>query len=257
MRYVFAFALAASLLTTSAVSAQGFGNLTAKFVVTGKAPTPAKLDINKDPQVCGKHKLVDETVVVGKDGGLANVVVYLTPAIGQKVPDNPELKKGMAKEVTLDNKDCRFEPHVVVVSTDQKLIIKNSDPVGHNSKVDLFNNRPINPLIPANGQVVEGFEKAERVPAGVSCNIHPWMRAYLVVRDNPYTGVTDEEGNLKIEGIPAGEWAFTVWHETGYVKGQQKGKDLGWKRGKVTVKIAAGKDADLGTIEVPAASLSK
>jgi hypothetical protein len=255
MRCVFAFALIAGLLTTSAVQAQGFGNLTAKFVVKGKAPTPAKLDINKDQAFCGKHKLVDETVVVGKDGGLANVVVYLTPAIGQKVPANPNLK--LPAEVTLDNLNCRFEPHIVVVTTDQKLVLKNSDSVGHNSKVDLFNNPAFNDLIPAGGAIKKSIEKAERVPAGVSCNIHPWMRAFLVVRDNPYTGVSDADGNLKIEGIPAGEWEFTVWHETGYVKGEQKGKDLGWKRGKVKVKIEAGKDADLGTIDVPAESLKK
>lgn len=255
MRNLFAFALIASLLTASTVSAQGFGNLTAKFVVTGKAPTPAKLDVNKDQQFCGKHGLVDETVVVGKDGGLANVVVYLTPAIGQKVPANPNLK--LPAEVKIDNKNCRFAPHILVMTTDQKLVIGNSDPVGHNSKADLFANAPFNDLIPANGSVTKTLQKAERVPAGISCNIHPWMKGYLVVRDNPYVGVTDEEGNLKIDGIPAGEWAFTVWHETGYVKGAQKGKDLGWKRGKVTVKIAADKDADLGTVEVPAASLAK
>ena len=32
----------------------------------------------KDPEFCGKHQLVDETIVVNKDNkGLANVVVYL------------------------------------------------------------------------------------------------------------------------------------------------------------------------------------
>ena len=257
MRRLFAFAVAAGVLTASVTSAQEFGNLTAKFVVTGKAPTAEKLNVNKDQQFCGKHKLVDETVVVGKNGELANVVVYLAPAIGQKVPANPALAKNMPAEVTLDNAECRFSPHIVVMTTEQKLVIGNKDPVGHNSKADLFNNAPFNDLIPAGGSVTKTISKAERVPAGVSCNIHPWMRAYLVVRDNPYTGVSDETGTLKIEGIPAGEWSFIVWHETGYVKGEQKGKDLGWKRGKVTVKISAGKDTDLGTIEVPAASLSK
>ena len=256
MRHFIAFALVATLLGASA-SAQEFGSLTAKFVVTGKAGTPTKLDVNKDQQFCGKHNLVDETIVVGKNGELANVVIYLAPAIGQKVPANPELSKKLPAEVVLDNANCRFSPHILVMTTEQKLVIGNKDPVGHNSKADLFNNAPFNDLIPAGGKVTKSIEKAERVPAGVSCNIHPWMRAYLVVRDNPYTGVSDETGTLKIEGIPAGEWSFIVWHETGYVKGQQKGKDLGWKRGKVNVKIAAGKETDLGTVEVPADSLKK
>jgi hypothetical protein len=257
MRNFFAFALVAGMLTTVSASAQEFGGLTAKFVLTGKAPAPAKLDVNKDPQFCGKHKLVDETIVVGKDGELANVVVFLSPATGQKVPTNPAKTKELAPQVTLDNENCRFSPHIVVMTTEQQLVIGNKDPVGHNSKADLFANSPFNDLIPSGGTVKKKIDKAEKVPAGVSCNIHPWMRAYLVVRDNPYVGVTDDTGTLKIDGIPAGEWSFIVWHETGYVKGQQKGKDLGWKKGKVTVKIAAGKDTDLGTIEVPAASLAK
>ncbi len=258
MRLFFTFAIAAGLLlTTSAASAQQFGNLTAKFVVTGKVPPPAKLDINKDQAFCGKHKLVDESIVVGKQGELANVVVYLAPAIGQKVPANPAKTKALPGEVTLDNANCRFMPHITVMTTDQKLVIGNSDPVGHNSKADLFNNNPFNDLIPSGGKVTKTVEKAERVPAAISCNIHPWMRGYLVIRDNPYVAVSDENGELKIEGIPAGKWSFIVWHETGYVKGQQKGKDLGWKRGKVDLTITANKDTDLGTVEVPAASLAK
>jgi hypothetical protein len=237
--------------------AQEYGDLTAKFVVKGQVPPAAKLTINQDKEVCGKHDLRDERVVVSKDGGLANVVIYSTPADGQKFPENPELKKQMPVEVVLDNANCRFSPRIVVVTTDQKLTITNSDPVGHNSKGDLLVNPSFNPVIPAKSKVSQTFAKPEKVPAGISCNIHPWMRAYLVVRDNPYTGVSDEEGRLKIEGIPVGEWSFTVWHETGYVQGQQNGKSLGWKRGKVTVKIEPGKETDLGTIEVPAESLLK
>ena len=255
MRSCFALVLVAGSLLAPFASAQQFGNLTAKFVVTGTPPTAAKLVIDKDREVCGKHNLVDERVVVSKGGGLANVVVFLTTTGTQKPPENPELKKAMPAEVVLDNVNCRFSPHVLVMTTDQKLAITNSDPVGHNSKGDLFNNPAFNVLIPAKGKVVQSFTKAEKIPAGVGCNIHPWMRSYLLIRDNPYNGVSDEEGNLKIEGIPAGEWSFTVWHETGYIEGQKKGKSLGWKRGKVTVKIEPGKDTDLGTIEVPAKTL--
>jgi len=255
MRTHFALAFVAGLLFVPAASAQQFGNLTARFVVTGKAPAAARLVIDKDQEVCGKHNLVNETVVVGKDGGLANVVVFLTTTGTQKVPENPALKKVMPAEVVLDNANCRFSPHVVVMTTDQKLKITNSDPVGHNSKVDLFSNPSFNESIPAKGKAVKSFAKAEKIPASVGCNMHSWMRGYVLVRDNPYNGVSDEEGKLKIEGIPAGEWSFTVWHETGYIEGQQKGKSLGWKRGKVTVKIEPGKDTDLGTIEVPATTL--
>jgi hypothetical protein len=257
MHGFFALAVAFALLDTSVASAQQFGNLAAKFVVTGKVPGAPKLTIDKDTEICGKHNLLDERVVVDKAGGLANVVVYLAPAMGQKVPDNLARKQDMPSEVVLDFANCRFSPHIVGMTIDQKLAITNTDPVGHNLRADFFSNAPFGALHPRGSKVIHSIATSERVPVSVSCNIHPWMRAYLVIRDNPYMGVSDTGGNLKIEGIPAGEWLFTVWHETGYVQGQQKGKSLGWKRGRVTVKIDPGKDTDLGTIEVPAESLAK
>jgi len=251
------FGFVAAVLVASIAAGEPYGSLSAKFQVTGELHTPKKLDINKDQQYCGKHVLVDETVVVGEEGGLANVVVYLVPDIGEKVPDNPELKEKLPAEVALDMANCRFSPHIVVLTTDQKLAITNRDRVGHNARLDVFNNPPLGTLHPVGSTVAHSFGKAERLPAMIGCNIHPWMRAYLVVRDNPYTGVSDEKGQLKIEGIPAGKWSFTVWHETGYVKGQRKGEDLGWKRGKVAVEIKADEETNLGTIEVPASTLWK
>jgi hypothetical protein len=255
MQYVIPLTLGAAMLTTPVVLAQEYGDLAVKFVVQGNVPPPAKLSVDKHQKECAKHELLDESIVVSKDGGLANVVVYTSR--GEELPENPALKKEMPAEVVLDYRNCRFSPRIVVVTTDQVLKISNSDPVGHNSVANLSRNSPFNHLIPAKGEITETFAKAERAPEYIVCNIHTWMRAYLVVRDNPYTGVSDETGNLTIKGIPVGEWSFTVWHETGYVQGQQKGKSLGWKRGKVSVKIESGKETDLGTIEVPAESLLK
>ena len=53
----------------------------------------------------------------------------------------------------------------------------------------------------------------EEVAIPVKCNIHPWMRAYIVVVKGPY-GVSGENGAFKLDGVPPGTYTLTAWHET-------------------------------------------
>ena len=79
-------------------------------------------------------------------------------------------------------------------------------------------NVPINPIIPANGEIKQPFPKEERLPVKASCSIHPWMNGIVVIKDSPYMAVTDENGKFAIENLPEGEWEFQVWHESaGYI----------------------------------------
>jgi hypothetical protein len=83
--------------------------------------------------------LTSEAVEVNKEnGGLANVVVYLFTAAGAKVKIHPDLVKPPADGLLINNKNCRFEPHVSALRAGQKLIVGNGDPVGHNTKAEFF-----------------------------------------------------------------------------------------------------------------------
>ena len=66
--------LAVFAIFTGACLAQEWGTVKGKVVYDGDAPAVSSLKVTKDIEVCGKHKLVDESVVVGEGGGLANVV---------------------------------------------------------------------------------------------------------------------------------------------------------------------------------------
>ena len=244
MNKIFAgFALA--LLAAAPAAAQEWGNLKMKFVVDGKAPTPVKLDITKDQAFCGVHGLVNERITVGKNGELANVVVYLQAAPKAIHPDyGAELKK----EVKIDNAKCRFEPHVSFIRTGQKLIIGNSDPIGHNTKADFFENTPFNDLIPSKGSITKTFTKAEKTPSGISCSIHPWMAGHLLILDHPYAGISGADGTLQIKNLPVGKHTFTVWLEPRFVT-KITGEQI--KRGgKWDVEVKAG-DNDKGTLKIP------
>jgi len=260
MRMILSLAIALSaLLVTSAAHAQSWGDLTLKFVLDGAAPAAKPLTINKDQQVCGKEKLVDETLAFGPGGGIGNVFVYLRPAVGKKVSIHPDLEKMKGTEVVLDNKGCRFEPHAAVLWTAQTLVLKNSDPIGHNTKIDVLDNPPVNPIIPAGGLLKQSFKKEERLPASVSCSIHPWMQSKLLVRDNPYAAVSDATGTVTIPKLPVGEWQFQIWHEgAGFIQEVKDGagKTVKWSKGRADFKIKAGAN-DLGTFKVGLATLSK
>lgn len=248
------FAVALSAAVASSASA---GNLKGKFVYDGKAPTPAKLKVDKDATVCapGGAAPVDESLVVGSDGGIANIIVAVYVKPGGKKPAKPaNFAELIKKPAELDNTKCRFEPRVTVVYTGQELILKNSDSVGHNVKANLLGNAPFNDLIPGGGQLTKkGLTAEEKLPAEASCSIHPWMRGYIVVKDDPFVAVSGADGSFEIKDLPAGDWTFRAWHErSGFVEEiKLDGKATKWEKGRFDAKITGG-DTDLGTITVSA-----
>jgi len=252
--------LIAGLSVCEALRAEDWGNLTGRFVYDGKAPTSEKLSISKDQEYCGKPPtLVDESLVVGKDGGLANVVVWVRTK-GVKV--HPDYEKADTAKVTIDNKHCRFDPHIVVCRTGEPLEIKNSDSdsVAHNTNCALVANDAFNIQLPAGtAQDVKALANPETVPAGIKCNIHPWMSGWLVVPNNPYAAVSDENGKFEIKNLPVGtELELQVWQEKAgnVAKVKIDGKDAGWTRGRFKYTVKKGNN-DLGEIKLDAGQFNK
>ena len=177
---------------------------TVKFVGT----TPKRAEIANKP--CHDHAaspLLDETVVVNeKTGTLANVFVYLADA---------PASDGSAREAAvLDQKDCRYVPHVVGVQVGQQLRVRSSDPKTlHNTHYVPSANPAGNfGLTNAGQERAVTFAKPEFIR--VKCDVHPWMTAYVGVFDSPFFATSDEnEGRFEIAKVPAGTYKLTAWHE--------------------------------------------
>src|SRR5438045_5040694 len=120
-----------SLLTLFALAATApaaeWGSFKGRFLIDGAAPTPPALLVNKD-QYCIEHKPVNDSLVVGKDNSLVNVVVFLRPPLGKKVDVHPDYEAKLKEPAVLDNHFCTFVPHIFLARVGQPIVIKNSDP---------------------------------------------------------------------------------------------------------------------------------
>lgn len=167
----------------------------------GNVPDRAKIDNS----IC-KHAepIVDESVLVDKDGGLANVIVWVA---GVKTP-----VKAPETSPVLDQMNCRFAPHVVVVRAGESLMIRNSDDEPHNVHATPSNNPAFNVALPTKRSekpLVLGSPDIFRA----RCDVHPWMIGYIGVFECDYVAVTAENGSFKISGLPSGSYELRAWHE--------------------------------------------
>jgi hypothetical protein len=238
------------LVASVAVAQAQWGTLKGKFVYDGTPPESKPLNVAKEP-MCMKNPPMDEKLTVAKDGGIRDIIVFVR---SKDVKVNPDVAKAAKGDVVLDNKDCKFVPHVLPMTIGQTLVIKNSDPFAHNSNVTDVGGAGTNPQIQPMAQATYKYQRAKLVPQPVACNIHPWMTAYVLPRDNPYFGVSKADGTFEIKDLPVGKLEFQVWQEkAGTFKDD---KSNGWTNGKFEFTIKAG-DNDLGTIKLKPAVFNK
>ncbi len=238
----------------------GWGTLRGTFEFVGTPPTPGKLTVDKDLGVCGKgNGILDNSLLVSSDGGIANIVLY---ARAKRVHESAQpLPAGhAATPIEFDQKGCMFLTHVVALQVGQMVEIKNSDPLGHNTKIDPAKGLPFNQSVPSGTPLAYVPTAEEAFPATVACSIHPWMRAYMLPRKDKYFAVTTANGAFEIPNLPAGEEVeIQVWHER--AAGSQgalvlDNKDLKWtNKGRFKIKLEADKPTDL-ELKVPAAAFT-
>ena len=204
----------AAMWLAATAGAQGGGTIEADVKYNG-APVVEKLKVNKDTEKCGTEVTIDK-VVVGGNKGLANAVVSV-----------PGAKGATKTKAVLDQHGCKFVPHVVVMQPGE-LEIKNSDDILHNLHTYSTANPAINKAQPKfKKTMTEKLEKPEFVK--VTCDVHSWMLGWVAVVPG-LAGVTDKDGVVKIENVPAGKQKVEVWHET---LGKQE-KEVEVKAGAVT-----------------------
>jgi plastocyanin len=181
------------------------GTISGEVKFAGTPPTPEKVPVTKDQEVCGKTEKIDESLIVGENKGIQNVVVSIV--------DIQKGKKMSETGATLDQKDCRYAPHVVLTPAGADLTILNSDGILHNIHSYSTKNPPFNKAQPKfKKEMKEKFSEPEMVR--LACDAHAWMSGWVVVKDHPYYTVTDANGAFKLTEVPPGDYELRFWHET-------------------------------------------
>lgn len=243
---------------TAAPTGTGWATLKGQVVFDGDPPAMQPYNVTKEHEICsidGKAPLQETLVVSPASKGIKDVVVFLRDA--SRVNDSAVAK---SDPIVFDQKHCVFLSHVAGVTVGQPLDIKNSDPTGHNTNIL---GSGFNQLIAAGADIPFKSTKETPVPSKVTCSIHPWMTAYLLVRKNGYYAITDADGKFEIPNVPAGEpLEFQVWHESGAAPGQglvgttADAPDVKWSnRGRVSMKLEPDSTKELKVV-VPAKAFS-
>jgi hypothetical protein len=197
------------------IEVQNGGTIRGTVKWQGPVPHLAMSEINKDTQVCdplGQKRRDLERLIVSANGGVENTVVYLRGIAEGKAMDLPLERR------LLNQKTCRYEPHILLVPAEALLTVRSSDPLLHT--VHMSGSADYNLPFTAAGQEISRPMTREGM-VDLRCNAgHVWMNGEVVVAANPYYAVTDAEGNFELKGVPPGQYQIVAWHEGWRVVGE-------------------------------------
>ena len=204
------FALTATLLpgTVRAQASGAGGSISGAVKYDGEAPAAKKLQITKDVKVCAVHEKFAEEIIVSPAGGLQNVVVQVLGAKGElSIPE---------ERPSIVQKGCQFIPHVQVIPAGSRVNIMNEDGIAHNLHTLSVENPSFNRLQPGIKKRMVTKKNDLTIPEFIplKCDLHGWMKAWIVVADHPYLAISDQEGSFQISGVPPGTYTVQFWHET-------------------------------------------
>ncbi len=188
------------------------GTVTGTVHFAGKAPEPIRIDMSQDPacSLSGDDNVSEQVVV--HHGALANTYIYVKngPTVAMNAAPAAPLQP-----VTLDQKGCRYIPHVIAVEHDQPVRFTNSDPTMHNihTMPTVAGNETIDVSQGPRGEAqVRRFHDPE-VMMPVRCNNHPWMNAFINVSATPFFAVSAADGTFTIPNLPEGTYTLTAVQE--------------------------------------------
>ena len=190
----------------NAIKSGQVGAISGRALFKGEPPPPKELRVTLNKKTCG-HTYQSESLLISEKGGIQNVVVSLL-----RIPKGLPIETG-DKPIQIDQQKCVFIPHVLLVPAGVEFEVLNSDPLLHNFHTIGAHNKEIN--------IMQTKTKRRRLPLTfpepdtlkVTCDVHSWMKAWIIVTEHPYYALTDANGQFRLENVPEGSYRIKAWHE--------------------------------------------
>ncbi len=147
---------------------------------------------------------MEDLLVSAEDRGIMNVIVALEGVPAERIPPY------QPSRLVLDNRECRFVPHVSVLTLGSAIVATNSDSVLHTEHY--YGALGANAALPLKGATVTTIAESPGMII-VKCDVHGWMQAFIRVDAHPFHAVTGANGYFRIAGVPPGTYRLEIWHE--------------------------------------------
>lgn len=182
------------------------GSISGTILFDGTPPAPSMLKADTDEVECGSD-IPNEELLVGDNGGIHNVVLSIEDITSGKAWDLPV-------QFVYYQKQCRFNPHVMIIKAKSPGTVRNGDDIIHNVHTISRGIFSFNKASNGHSEIKIRAKKIRKPGVvRVKCDIHNWMRGWWIVAKNPYTVVTNQDGEFEIDNIPAGKYSIKIWHE--------------------------------------------
>jgi len=180
----------------------GRGSIEGEVLFDGSSPPMLPLKVGADP-ICAKSAAIDEQILM-REGKLRNVIVRIANGPSGAVPP---------RGLEVNQQECRYRPRIQAAVGGQTLLVRTSDDTLHNVHAYFGSSTLFNQAQPAGSQAIERSLPSSVGIVKLTCDVHPWMIAYVMVTNNSLFAVSDEDGRFHIDGIPEGEYVLEAWHE--------------------------------------------
>jgi plastocyanin len=182
------------------------GTIVGNVHAEGKAGTDDNSAASDGPYASRKYKFVPKVDY----SAMHDFVVYLEGPVGTNREPATNIVSVSTRQIAQHG--AQFTPHVLPVMVGTTIEWPNNDDIYHNVfsmsdakqfDLGLYKGDPPDKRVT--------FNKAGRVD--VYCSIHQNMHCVVLVLENPYFAVTDENGNYQIPDVPPGTYQLKAWQE--------------------------------------------
>ena len=189
-----------------AIAVTGGAKLTGTIDFDGVMPADTVIQLPPDAAGCGQR--ITDHRVQRTGTRIGGALVWITDIrSGKSLP--------MGRRFQLANEDCMLHPQVQAVVSPATLNIVSDDVALHRDRIINVATGEVEGIAPFNdnGEVVP-FDRVldTTKQLEVTCDLHPWAKAWILVLDHPYFATSEKAGTFSIEDVPPGTYHVKAWH---------------------------------------------